>query len=550
MQIQLTTPISAPSLQTQEGSPLSLLRPGTSFSATVTGVEGKNVQLTMENGAAFTARQESVELLHPGDTVTIQVSASEATGSSVSLKLVDINGQAVLPDQATGTELQLMHMQIAPTPANMAHAAVLTRMGLPVTPDSVARFTQVTAQLPQLTPEQGALFACSSLPVAEQTANTFLQCLQSPQQAAVVLETLTQYAAEHLPQTAGLYTLLQENATQDNPTSFLPAMQGSETPVAQAAIHNFPAAATPESAQPLSTSVAAEDIFLDSAAPPTDAQTQAAPQTLSANADIPQAAPQTLSAAIDAALAAASRLTGEPVTSPSLQGQQQIPVAEEASVPILPGTEPPVSEAARAITAVLQEDAPMRQGAALQESAAKLPEKLLRVLTSVLSETTRPQGGEAKIAHVAEQTGVLINQLQLGAETAPVAYLQIPVQYQEQKQTAELYVLRRHNGKDAVDESNATVAICLDTEHLGRVETVLTAVQNTLTLDFRAETERAAAVLREQLPNLYSAAFPARYQLANASVGLIRERITPLNAAKQLTPERPAAAAAGLDISI
>lgn len=543
MQIQLTTPISAPSLQPQEGSPLSLLRPGSSFSATVTGVEGKSVQLTMENGAVFNARQESVELLHPGDTVTIQVSASEAATDPTSLKLVDINGQAVLPDQATGAELQLMHMQIAPTPANMAHAAVLTRMGLPVTPDSVARFTQVTAQLPQLTPEQGALFACSSLPVAEQTADAFLQCLQSPQQAAVVLETLTQYAAEHLPQTAGLFTLLQENAIQDNPTNFLPAMQSGKTPAAQAGIHNLPAADTAKAAQPLPVSVTGEGFPMDSAAPSSTANPQAAPQSLNAATDAAQSAPQTLSAAIDAALAAASRLTGESAAS-----AQQAVAAND--VQLQPGVTQPALETARAITAVLQEDASSPQGAALQESAAKLPEKLLRVLTSVLTETTHPQGGEGKIAHVAEQTGALINQLQLGAETAPVAYLQIPVQYQEQKQTAELYVLRRHNGKDAVDESNATVAICLDTEHLGRVETVLTAVQNTLTLDFRTETERAAAVLREQLPSLYSAAFPARYQLANASVGLIRERITPLNAAKQLTPERPAAAAAGLDISI
>lgn len=550
MQIQFTAPIQNTGLQLQENTALPQFREGGSFSAAVTGIEGKSVTFTLDNGTTFTARQENIELLHPGDTVTIEVSAADRSGMSASLKLVEVNGQPLIPDQATGAQARLLDMQILPTASNMAHAAVLDKLGVSVTAQNVTRFSQITAQFPDMTAAQSALYAASSLPITQDTAQSFLACLTSPQQAASLLQSLAQFAAENLPETAALFFALQSSLSQS-----VPAAPASETAAQQENIQIFPA---PEGAQPPVSAAQAEN----TATAATQNQSGIPGQTPAMQ---PAAQPQPAGTAAEAATAPANAApeaaatpaaTGQQAQAPAetVSSQPQIPAAHTAAAqagnPELPAAPQATANIQQALLAVLKNESGT-QGPVLQESAAKLPEKLFRVLTSALGDAARQaSSGSLRQANIVEQTGALLNQLQLGAETAPVAYLQIPFQYMERQQTAELYVMRRQNSGEALDEANATVAICLETSHIGRVEAVLTAMQNVLTIDFRVETEPVAAFLSRRLPRLYEADFPARYRLEKAGVGLIKERLTPLNAARALAPERPKGPLTGLDISI
>ena len=130
-------------------------------------------------------------------------------------------------------------------------------------------------------------------------------------------------------------------------------------------------------------------------------------------------------------------------------------------------------------------------------------------------------------------------------------YAQIPLRSESEHSTAELYIVKRDRGAKSIDDANATVALCIETENLGRVESLIHIEKNDLTLRFRVETQREAKFIKSRLNELRALDFPAQYTLRGASVALAGEPLTLDNAARTLQKEFALRdAAKGIDIQV
>jgi|GEM_PF-1844128 len=115
---------------------------------------------------------------------------------------------------------------------------------------------------------------------------------------------------------------------------------------------------------------------------------------------------------------------------------------------------------------------------------------------------------------------------------------QIPLQTGPQQQTAaELYVYRYRGSKKTVDPENILILLGLDTQYMGRVETLIKTSGKSLGIEFNLEDMRLSEEMKEDAVYLEQAAEDAGYHLAGVSVKELAVRTTVLNAQDRLEKE-------------
>ena len=124
--------------------------------------------------------------------------------------------------------------------------------------------------------------------------------------------------------------------------------------------------------------------------------------------------------------------------------------------------------------------------------------------------------------------------MRFGNEMSSLFYTQIPFNNRERESSADLYILKRRGSDKKIDANNATIALCLDTQNMGMVESLLQVRQQELSFCFRVENRRVLSFFQEQLGALAKVRFPAQYVYRGSSVSLIESPITPVNAAKTM----------------
>lgn len=115
---------------------------------------------------------------------------------------------------------------------------------------------------------------------------------------------------------------------------------------------------------------------------------------------------------------------------------------------------------------------------------------------------------------------------------------QIPLQTGPQQQTAaELYVYRYRGSKKTVDPENILILLGLDTQYMGRVETLIKTSGKSLGIEFNLEDMRLSEEMKADAVYLEQAAEDAGYHLAGVSVKELAVRTTVLNAQDRLEKE-------------
>ncbi len=126
---------------------------------------------------------------------------------------------------------------------------------------------------------------------------------------------------------------------------------------------------------------------------------------------------------------------------------------------------------------------------------------------------------------------------------------QIPLMNSQQQTTADLYVYRHRNKKNAIDPENIVILLGLDTQYIGRVETLIKADGKSITLEIHLENINVRESLSEELKDLKKAVEATGYKLSNVSVSPLSARTTVLNAEEKLMKEA-GGSAGNLDIRI
>jgi hypothetical protein len=141
-------------------------------------------------------------------------------------------------------------------------------------------------------------------------------------------------------------------------------------------------------------------------------------------------------------------------------------------------------------------------------------------------------------------------QMSLMSEVKRFDCYQIPLQTGTQQQTtAELFVYRYRGGKKAVDPDNILILLGLDTQHMGRVETLVKTSGKNLNIEFNLEDMRLGDEMETEAGLLKEAVQQAGYNFSGVSVKQLNARTTVLNAEERFDKEADGSAG-NLDVRI
>lgn len=532
---------------------LSPFSPGEIIQAEVAEADQGQVVLRLPQGDLLRAGQRTMEPLEAGDMVLLQAT-QEGGGSASRLELLSVNGQP-LKAGVPLSEYALLRMQVAPSRANLAIAAALAEMGVPARPQTFERIGELSAGFPALETDAALLLAASSLPLEPGAVEAFSQWLQHPARTAdlaALAEDLAAQDGQAAPMLEAAVRQMEGAAPQAKPLAERPPVpeglpQGLSPALAskleqsgiwQELVEQFPTLSEKD----------VQGILLQLTAdlPP---ETAGAEQSLihhallSLCAHLSQGQPQHPHAAEQAAKAQPG--------GPWAQGPEgplaPVPPGAGPEPAPAPQAGPPLRGGLRGLFAALLERPAEEQGQALREAAVKLGTKL-RNLTGALKAQEGPEA--ARLKPVLELGHTLASEIRMGGELGNFLCVPLPVILREAPQDASLYVLKRNGGDNRVDESNVTVAICLETQNLGSVDTLLRVERNEITLQFRVESDQARSFFQAYLAQAAGLSFPPPYRFQSASVVLRDAPITPLNAGRVLQRAFGSPALKMLDISV
>lgn len=109
-----------------------------------------------------------------------------------------------------------------------------------------------------------------------------------------------------------------------------------------------------------------------------------------------------------------------------------------------------------------------------------------------------------------------------------VLYFQLPVSVANYSTTAELYIMKRQKNKKKIDPHNIVLFIALDTNNLGRIETLLDVKGKNISINLKTEKQQINDFVKENIQHLYKALSECGYKLADVRYSIISSSATPL----------------------
>lgn len=110
-------------------------------------------------------------------------------------------------------------------------------------------------------------------------------------------------------------------------------------------------------------------------------------------------------------------------------------------------------------------------------------------------------------------------------------YIQIPFLLKDgYTRTAEMYVHRRTRNQSETDSAGITILLALDTETIGRVETIIKTAGNRISLEFRLEHRELQQVIKSRAKSLAQKIEDAGYKLKEIRLTGLEVKTTVLNA--------------------
>ena len=108
-------------------------------------------------------------------------------------------------------------------------------------------------------------------------------------------------------------------------------------------------------------------------------------------------------------------------------------------------------------------------------------------------------------------------------------YIQIPLQIWDKNTTGELYILKKDNKKKKIDPENVTVFISLDTENLGKIDSLIGVNKKNISVNLRVSQQEIIDYLKNNYKQLYEKLQDKGYKLVDVKYRLIEEEANLLN---------------------
>ena len=201
--------------------------------------------------------------------------------------------------------------------------------------------------------------------------------------------------------------------------------------------------------------------------------------------------------------------------SPFAQDNRSVPA------PVLPELRESLMRDMKAL--FVRPDAPEFDGESLQRQIESLNRSLAELGAQAASA-----GAEGKA--LAAQLETYAAQLRQQEQIQQFTYLQIPVMLREKESTAELYVFHRDKHGKPASPGATVVMLVLDTQSMGRVESVVRAEDRKVHIRMRVENERVAQLFEGKTALLDKALEEEGYTLTRMACSVAGTPVSPQNA--------------------
>ncbi|WP_027627914.1 flagellar hook-length control protein FliK [Ruminiclostridium cellobioparum] len=135
---------------------------------------------------------------------------------------------------------------------------------------------------------------------------------------------------------------------------------------------------------------------------------------------------------------------------------------------------------------------------------------------------------------IREAAGTIVNNLESNVNFINQlnnysSYVQLPLSIFNQNTTGELYMLKKGSRSKKLDPSNMTVLISLDSNNIGRIDTLLSVDRRNISTNFRLENSEVFPVLKEHHKQLYNGLLEKGFRLVDFTYRLMDEPINIVN---------------------
>ena len=136
-------------------------------------------------------------------------------------------------------------------------------------------------------------------------------------------------------------------------------------------------------------------------------------------------------------------------------------------------------------------------------------------------------------AEMQEQTHKLMEYVRLLNNIDQFAYMQLPVQFGEDRRAAELYLFKKKGGRKP-DPENVNILLALDLEHMGHWESLMNIRKKDVSMQMEVRGEREKEHFRENTVMLHELLAEAGFKLVNTGVTCSKKETTPQTALSSL----------------
>ena len=524
--------------------PISNLEKGDVIRAKVIEVTSDEAVLRLSNGSIIKAKTLEVLNAKSGQTITLTV-ASKSEGTVILESVKDATRIDIKPDILKSL---LEAIGIRPNVRNMELASEFLKEEAPVIADNMEAAAELMKSMPGLSPEKTAFLVSRGLDAGEiqiDVLNRFLDGdLKLGHQLKEIQAILTQISDT------------QENVQASRPVTDMQAKISNE-PVNQQLF-----VLTKDSSVQVSTSQRmAENVTNPAPSGTIEIRTGEeglAPEAIADDAtfagNLSEKAAETPSAekssgGMPAEIEyeqvstdpKAEQQSSKTVDTPNMMKQQQVATQtstlKESGQLSARQAEDGVSSLVEAVKELFVKTDSSKLASEIDMD--KLNNDLAQRMELLKAVTSYSQAKDSNVskdlstaANLVSNTLKLINHL----NENNMLYYQIPINLSGYETTAELYIMKRgQQTRKRIDAHNTLMFISLDTNNMGRIETLADVKDDTITINIRTESNEINDFIKENAKHLYSGIKACGYRLAGIRYAVIDSPATPMQQEKLLS---------------
>ena len=511
---------------------LSRLNIGDVIKAKVLEMTSGELLLKLFDGTVFKAAVTSEIDTRPGELLELSVSGK--SDGSITLETVKKN----IKSESSQNEIKklLISMDIAPKPENIELASEFKAAGVKIIPEVFKKAVELINKFSELTPEKAVYLAAKDIKPEEGRIDSLVKLLEGRLKLGKQLDELqTVISTLNDDVSANAAAVKPAGAQAPNPATPVDSWPEAAvlTQAATKAASKQTLSATPQNNQDMDAVNVKLNIIPPQADEPTIA-TAAKPQLQAVNEPAADAVPVPVKAAGAIEQSQEKIVLATGIKDRLEKVKPDTENTKESGLKILKNEAEDLEKLKTSFKSmfVRTDSEELKSELDVKKLYIDLVEKL-DMIKSTVRYSGLPGADEITARVNNLNDGIkLLNQINSSS-----AYYQIPLNISGFNTTGELYVMKREQSRRRIDPRDVTMFISLDTQNIGRIETVIDIKGKNVSMNLRAEEQQIIDFIKENYKYLYNGLVDKGYRLVDIKYRLIEDETNPVNMERNIKKE-------------